>query len=122
MPHALFHTKQTMKYKLKILSLKCYLPDEADGDEVFLKSEGKKIWPVDAKYTMAKDEITPIGLEFIIQKGDVISYELWDHDKLSANDHLGSLTIHAEAHGHYANDFIKRGKDQSKYGLEWELG
>lgn len=111
-----------MKYKLKILSLKCYLRDEADGDEVYLKSEGKKIWPVEAKYTVAREESTPVGLEFIIQKGDVISYELWDHDKLSANDYLGSLTIIADAHGHYVNEFDKPGNDQSKYALEWELG
>ena len=39
--------------------------------------------------------------------------EIWDYDLLSANDHLGSLTIHAEAHGHFANDFVKQGSDQS---------
>ena len=111
-----------MIYKLRILSLKCYLPDEVDGDEVYLKSEGKKIWPISAKYEVASAETTPIGLEFIIQKGDIIVYELWDHDKLSTNDHLGNLTITADAHGHYIKEFSKSGKDKSKYALEWELG
>ena len=111
-----------MNYKLRILNLKCYLPDESDGDEVFIKSEGKKIWPIDAKFIVASEENTPIDLEFIIQKGDVISYELWDHDRLSANDHLGDITIHADAHGQYINEFTKPGNDQSKYALEWELG
>ena len=111
-----------MKYKLRIISLKCYLRDESDGDEVYLKTEGKKFWPVDAKYVVAKEETTPINLEFIIEKGDIISYELWDHDKLSANDHLGSLILTAEAHGHFQNEFSKQGNDQSKYALEWEIG
>ena len=111
-----------MKYKLKLLNLKCYLSEESDGDEVYLKSNGQKIWPVDAKYSATKEESTSINLDLNIQKGDTMDIELWDYDLLSANDHLGSLTIHAEAHGHYTNDFIKRGKDQSKYGLEWEVG
>ena len=111
-----------MDYKLRILSLKCYLKDESDGDEVYLKSAGKKIWPVEEKYVVAKEETTPIELEFIIQKGDVIFYELWDHDTLSANDHLGSITITAEVHGHFVNEFTKQGKDSSKYALEWEIG
>lgn len=111
-----------MKYKLRLISLQCYLQDEADGDEVFLKSDGKKIWPIETKYVVANEEKTPIGLEFIIQKGDVLSYELWDYDRLSANDHLGSITISADAHGHYVNEFSKPGNDQSRYALEWELG
>lgn len=111
-----------MQYKLRILSLKCYLPDELDGDEVYLKSDGKKVWPADAKYVVASEENTPVGLEFIINKGDVISYELWDYDNLSANDYLGKLIFRADAHGHFINDFVKRGNDQSKYALEWELG
>ncbi len=111
-----------MQYKLRLLNLKCYLPDEADGDEIFIKSEGKKIWPVDEKYITTNKESVAIGLEFTITKGDSISYELWDHDLLSANDHLGSLLITAEAHGQFINDFAKQGKDQSKYALEWEIG
>lgn len=111
-----------MEYKLRLLNLKCYLSDEADGDEVYLKSNGHKIWPVAEKYIVPKEESISVNLELNIQKGDSMDIEIWDYDLLSANDHLGSLTIHAEAHGHYVNDFVKRGVDQSKYGLEWELG
>ena len=111
-----------MEYKLRILKLKCYLQDESDGDEIYLTSAGKKVWPEDSKYIKIKDEETVVGLEFIIQKGDSLSVELWDHDLLSANDHLGSLIITAEAHGQFTNDFVKQGSDKSKYGLEWEVG
>ena len=65
-----------MNYKLKILNLKCYLSDEADGDEVYLKSNGQKIWPEEAKYIVPKEENTPIGLEFIINKGDATASDI----------------------------------------------
>ena len=111
-----------MEYKLRILSLKCYISDESDGDEIYLMSAGKKIWPTDNKYRNINVESTQIELVMIIQKGDRITIELWDHDKLSANDHLGDLTIQADAHGHFVNEFMKKGKDKSKYALEWEIG
>lgn len=111
-----------MDYKLRILSLKCYLSDESDGDEIYLMSNGAKIWPTDAKYKHIGTESNAIDLEMLIQKGDSIPIELWDHDKLSANDHLGDLTIQADAHGHFVNEFTKKGKDKSKYSLEWEIG
>ena len=111
-----------MQYKIKLLNLKCYLSDEADGDEVYLKANGQRIWPVDGKYIVPKEENVPINLQLNIQKGDSMEIEIWDYDLLSTNDHLGSLTIHAEAHGQYENDFVKRGNDQSKYALEWEIG
>ena len=111
-----------MEYKLRLLNLKCYLSDEADGDEIYLKSAGKKIWPVEEEYIVTKGECTPIGLEFTINKGAVITYELWDYDILSSNDHLGSIILQADAHGHFINDFTKQGNDRSKYALEWEIG
>jgi hypothetical protein len=111
-----------MEYKLRILKLKCYLSDETDGDEVYLQSGGKKIWPTDQKFMHVTGEETLVGLDYKIQKGESIAIELWDHDMLSANDHLGSLVIQVEAHGQFTNDFIKQGTDQSKYALEWEVG
>ena len=111
-----------MKYRLRILNLKCYLPDEADGDEVYIISEGKKVWPQENNYVSANKDTIPVGLELSINKGDYVSYELWDHDLFSTNDLLGSLIISADAHGQFVNDFTKEGKDQSKYALEWEIG
>lgn len=111
-----------MEYKLRILSVKCYLPDESDGDEIYLKSNGKKIWPIDAKYVQISGESAEVNLEMIIQKGDKIPIEIWDYDNFSANDHLGDLIIQADAHGQFVNEFTKKGKDKSRYALEWELG
>ena len=111
-----------MKYKLKILNLKCYLRDESDGDEIYLISDGKKIWPADKKYLTITEEETPIGVDFDIEKGDNIPIDIWDHDKLSTNDHLGSLIIKADSHGQFVLDFTKTGQDGSRYGLEWEIG
>jgi len=111
-----------MQYKLRILNLKCYLADESDGDEIYLLTNGKKIWPTDAKYKNISVETTSLKLDFSIEKGGTMKIELWDFDTFSANDHLGDLTIEAEAHGNYKNDFTKVGKDKSRYALEWEIG
>lgn len=111
-----------MLYKLRLLNLKCYLSDESDGDEIFLKSEGKKIWPVEEKFKTINAEETKLNIEFEVEKGAKMPIELWDYDVLSANDHLGDLTIVADAHGKYEVDFHKTGKDKSKYALEFEIG
>lgn len=111
-----------MKYKLKILNLKCYLPDEKDGDDIYLMSVGNKIWPSDKKCITITDEDTAIGVDISIDKGDRIPVELWDHDKLSKNDHLGSLVIEADSHGQFVLEFTKTGGDISRYALEWEIG
>jgi len=111
-----------MIYKLKIIALKCYLPDESDGDEIFILMNGNKIWPVEDKYQTITTENTTLDLAFEINKGDILKFELWDFDQLSRNDLLGLLNIEASAHGHYLTDFVKTGTDHSKYALEWELG
>ena len=111
-----------MQYKLRILNLKCYLSDESDGDEVYLMSDNKKIWPSDKGYKTVTTETTKLNLEYQIEKGDEMRIELWDYDTFSANDHLGEIIIPAEKHGHYKNDFVKVGKDKSRYALEWEIG
>lgn len=111
-----------MPYGIQTQNCKYYLRDESDGDEVYIKSDGKKVWPVDAKYLLIGEENTLVGLEIILRKGGSLEIEICDYDLLSADDHLGSLTLYAEAHGTYVKDFTKLGKDQSKYELEGEIG
>ena len=111
-----------MIYKLKLLKLYCYLPDEADGDEIYLLMNGERVWPVNEKYRTITEQETRLDLPFEINKGDSLDFELWDFDALSKNDLLGKLTIVASAHGNYKSDFVKTGADQSKYALEYEFG
>lgn len=110
-----------MLYKLRLLTLHCYLPDEDDGDEIFILKDGEKIWPAE-KYKTVIDKETKLDLRFEINKGDTIEFELWDYDTFSKNDLLGKLILNASAHGKYVVDFIKTGVDTSRYGLEYELG
>lgn len=112
----------SMKYKLVLLKLLCFLPDESDGDEIFILMDGKRIWPIDAKFKTVKAGEILLDIHIEIQKGDIIDFELWDHDTLSPNDLLGKITLKADAHGHFTNDFVKTGSDKSKYALEWEIG
>ena len=111
-----------MKYKLRLLNLKCYLSDESDGDEIYILLNGNKVWPENQKYLTVLEETTALNVEIEITKGDMLSFQLWDFDVLSANDLLGSLDINADRHGSYNIDFSKEGKDKSKYALEFEIG
>lgn len=111
-----------MKYKLTLLSLRCYLPDESDGDEIYILMNGDKVWPAKDKYLTVLEETTSLNVSFDIEKGDSFDFELWDHDTLSRNDLLGKLSIVANSHGKFINDFGKTGEDNSRYGLEWEIG
>jgi hypothetical protein len=111
-----------MVYKLRLLKLYCYLPDESDGDEIYIILNGQRIWPKEEKYKTIVDKETALDFAMEINKGDSLELELWDYDVLSRNDLLGKLTLVASAHGKYLVDFVKTGPDKSKYGLEYELG
>ena len=111
-----------MKYKLRLLNLKCYLSDESDGDEIYILLNGNKVWPEKEKYLTVLEESTALDVEMEISKGDMLSFQLWDFDLLSANDLLGSIEISADRHGSYTIDFSKVGNDKSKYALEFEIG
>lgn len=111
-----------MKYKLTLLSLRCYLPDESDGDEIYILMNGQKVWPVKEKYLTVLEEAISLNVSFEIEKGDAFDFELWDHDFFSNNDLLGTLKVNASSHGKFTADFLKTGSDSSKYAIEYEIG
>jgi len=106
------------EYKLTVLNLHCYLPEEEDGDEIYLKCLGDRIWPVNNRYYPIYAETTPINIAMAGHKGDRLTIELWEFDVLAANIYLGNLAVVADVHGHYTNTFAKMGQDGSKYALE----
>ena len=111
-----------MIYKLRLLKLHCYLPDESDGDEIYIEMNGQKVWPIEDKYKTITEQETALNVDFEVNKGDSFEFNLWDYDILSKNDHLGKLHMVASAHGKYKIDFTKTGSDDSRYALEYELG
>ncbi|MDH5399819.1 MAG: hypothetical protein OEX02_16830 [Cyclobacteriaceae bacterium] len=108
-------------YTLRLKKLHCYLSDEDDADEVFIKHAGKKIWP-EGKFIKMKSGATDLNVELKVVKEGKVEFEIWDYDFLTPNDLLGTFMIRADSMGGpYTTDMIKKDKGTSKYALEWEL-
>jgi hypothetical protein len=113
------------KLTLQLNKLNCYVSDEADADEVFLKYAHKKIWPVKHHYESMNKGTLDLDVELKdLPPHTVIEIELWDYDLLSANDLLGTFRITADkAGGPFNTDLIPNKKigDRARYNLEWQL-
>jgi len=109
-------------YTIKIHNILCYLPDEGT-DEVYLMSNGKKIWPKEEKYaSMNEGDEMPLKVETSLARGASIKVELWEYDALSPDDYLGKFILEADKiGGPYTSDMIKEDKGKSKYALNWEV-
>lgn len=110
-------------YQLRILNLYCYRQDEGDGDEVFLKHNGKKLWPSEAKYTKVKEGEYKIAQKVEeVAKGTQMTIELWDWDFLTPNDKLGEfIMLVNERGGPFRTDMKTVESQEAKYSLEWEV-
>lgn len=112
-----------IKYQLRILNLSCYRQDESDGDEVFLKINKNKVWPVDSKFVKVKEGDHKVAHNIDgINKGETVIIELWEYDFWTPNDKLGVFNMLVnERGGPFKTDLkVEKGED-AKYSLEWEV-
>ena len=109
---------------LRLRQLFCYFYEESDGDEVFLKINGKKVWPVDKRWHHMKDETVELNLEIPgFQVNDKFDLEVWDFDYLSPNDYMGKMTMLMDKPGGpYTTDMQLADPDQiARYSVTWEI-
>ena len=112
---------KTFTYQLKLLRIHCYRSDESDADEVYLMLNGEKIWP-SQKFVKMRESSEEIGLEFKIEKGSSQEIKIMDHDFVSSNDLLGTITIDTNSSGGPFTTEMKNNKgSDSKYALEYEV-
>ena len=113
--------ERTIHYHLHIKAIHCHIPDEADADEVYLKLDGKKIWP-SAKYQSMQSGREEVELEYLVEKGGVHTIEVWDHDNFSRNDLLGTLKVDTSSSGGpYMGEVKPHKGSQSRYSIEYEI-
>ena len=111
-----------MDYQLNLISLNCHVPDEADRDEVYLKFEGRRIWPVKDKFVRAKVGANEVGVELGRRSpAEELIVELWDYDTLSLNDHLGDFAIKADRLGTFSSELNSPKNKAVRYTLTWEV-
>ncbi len=117
--------KTTETYTLILQKLNCYLPDESDGDEIYLKINDEKIWPVNKKFEIISSGTLTLGIEIKdLTKDEEVIIELWDFDIISKNDLLGNFKITADKPGGPYNTDLHvdlREGNKAKYNLEWKI-
>ncbi|MGL1887248.1 MAG: hypothetical protein OCD76_12110 [Reichenbachiella sp.] len=108
---------------IKITTVQCTVPDEIDKDEMYLKYQGKKIWPVgDLYFRMDTGDKVSVEMELDVNAG-WNELELWDFDYMSLNDHLGTFRFNVDADkGEYTTsmDLLEKGSTAS-YFMFWEV-
>lgn len=100
------------------------MQEEGDGDEVYIKYKGKRIWPTVNKYeTMNDGDVKEVNVEVAdIAKDATVEIELWDYDILTENDRLGVFKMLInERGGTFITDLMDMPSDGAKYSLEWEV-
>jgi hypothetical protein len=108
---------------IRLNQVHCTLPDESDKDEMFLKYDGKKIWPQGSKYyRVDSGDVAPIALTMEVAEGWV-EIELWDFDYLSRNDFLGTFRFKVDdMPGEYTNSMnLVEKNSMASYILDWEI-
>ena len=113
-------------YILLLSRLHCYFVEEHEYDDVFLKFNGKKIWPKDKKQQpIMMDTTTELCVEIPgLDRNQEVIIELWDWDFLSPNDKLGTFSLKIEADsGPFSTDMVQnlRETKKAKYTLDWEV-
>lgn len=109
---------------LKLSSITCMVPDESDKDELYLKLNGRKIWPKKSKYhRIDTDETVKINMRFRVTEGR-IALEVWDYDLASKDDHLGTFFFAVKNKSGRYSELMTNNMEVSEhasYLLNWEI-
>ncbi len=114
----------TRKRFLRLQSLVSFLQSEKNGDEVFLKFNGKKIAPKKEKYYEMTNDPLPLNIEMEVPAtGKWVELELWEYDPFLPNTRLGHFKLFVDdQHSDTFTAELSREKDSTaKYVLNWEL-
>jgi len=111
---------------LKLLRLHCYVVEENEYDDVFLKYNGEKIWPQDKKMQpVMMDTTTELNLTITnLSLYQQVEIEVWDWDMLTPNDRLGTFSLIIDGEDdQFSTDMIQNEKEtrKAKYTLDWVL-
>jgi hypothetical protein len=110
------------KLSFKLHCLKCLLNSEHQGDEIYVRYNGAKIWPENRKWHRITegDEVAMNVNQAVTNVGDKVELELWECDFLSQSK-LGNFVFLPDTPGGpFTVDMLaKNGK--AKYSLVWEV-
>jgi hypothetical protein len=113
-----------VQFECRILTIQSYHQSESDGDEIFLKINGKKIWPTNERYITLRDaQPGKINHTISIPKLEgAIEVELWEYDNILSSTCLGQFSlVLSESGGPFNTDLKLTSKEFARYSLAWEV-
>ena len=108
---------------LQLESLVAYLQTESDGDEIFIKYNGEKIAPADAKFLRMTREPMQLNVSIPLEGSEEwVELELWDYDRFSPNDSLGKFRLLVDQAGEgFTAELVRDRASDGKYVLNWSV-
>ncbi|MEL6561998.1 MAG: hypothetical protein AAFQ94_27675 [Bacteroidota bacterium] len=108
--------------KLHITEIRCNVNDEFDGDEIYLKYNGQKIWPSGLFKGIKTDETVSVNISLDVPEGQFATIELWEYDLLSKNDYMGTfdMMINEEGGPFQTSMKLKKQDFLASYLITWE--
>lgn len=108
---------------LRLDSIIAYMQTETDGDEIFIKYNGEKIAPQEAKFLKLTKEPASLDVEIALEKDEQwVELELWDYDRLSPNDRLGKFRFLVDEVSEGFTAELAPDKDEvARYVLNWSV-
>jgi hypothetical protein len=111
--------------KLKFICINIFYQTESDGDELFIKHKGKRIWPLKNKYRNVGKQ-PKISLAFVSEfqvDDQPLQFELWEYDNIFSSHQLGVFQIRPDPMpgGPFVTDMKLTSDIFAKYSLEWMI-
>jgi len=96
---AFFFSSIEYLMKLNITHITCNVNDESDGDEIYLRMNGKKIWPTGLFKGIKTNETVSVDVSVDVATDEYATVELWEYDLLTKNDLLGTFKMRMNEQG-----------------------
>lgn len=111
---------------LQLIQLQAHFQTEQNGDEIFLKMKGRKIWPQKKSFFACLKQMTQIQLniekDVEVKPNHTIAIELWEHDFLFFRKKLGEFNLLVDQKGGpFITDLQLKSKEFARYSLMWEV-
>lgn len=112
-----------MEHTLKLIRILANHQSECDGDELFLKVRGKKVWPLKQRYQRISDPELDINVELKVKiLEEKMELQLWEYDNLFFSHRLGKFSMLVnETGGPFRTDLVRENDEYTNYSIEWEV-
>lgn len=108
--------------KCIIDSLVLFITSHSDGAELFIKFQGKKLWPTDQKYKSMASQIETMNIEIplIVADGAWIEIELWDYNHIFPSSKLGVFKFLVDGKGGpFVAELNREATKTCRYAINW---